>query len=351
MEVINELELRRLLKQKLSNQELLNEMIKVLLSGNLKWEEQRPFYDFLFMTERHSTLINLFAQAIENKNRIPYDMMIEMFGLKNIEPKASVIEALLKALKRQNAIADLFAARQWDRFDKRLTSMRNEMVEAKVKEQRAFKENMLDKFWFLRNQRMVDQAGKVLRRMLELYPEDESLQKIKDDFDEQWAREVLANHMAKLSDDKLERTLTAPSSSDEEMLNQFMINGEKLSLQQRESATDLAIAFWFMDEPNRGLEILSWAAPSHSNDWLRAEMMFSARRFVEALEQLNTLEIRYINDPETTFGVSYLRAQCLFELNQQASALEIMQSIVRVRPNYRSAHALILEWTKGVSWE
>lgn len=351
MESINELELRRLLKQKLSSQELMNEILKVLLQNDLTWDQQRPFFDFLFLTERHSTLVNVLKQIIENKNRIPYDMMIELFGTKHIEPKTSVIEALLKGLKRHQASTDVFAARAWDRFDKRLTEMRAEMVEKKVKEQRQFKDNMLEKFWFLRNQRLVDQAGHVLRRMMELYPEDDALRKIKEDFDEQWAREILSNHMAKLSDEKLERTLTAPSSADQEMLDSFLAAGEKLCLQQRESSIDLAIAFWFMDEPNRALEILAWAAPSVSVDWFRAELLLEARCFIEALEHLNSIEVRYIDDPETTFGVSYMRALVLYELGQKSSALEILQSIVRVRPNYRSAHSLILEWSEGVSWE
>lgn len=351
MDAINELELRKLLKQKLSPQDLMNQMLKILLANELPWEQQRPFFDFLYLTERFSTLLSLLKEVIENKNRIPYDMMIEMLGAKNIEPKTSVMEALLKGLRRHSAQADLFAARSWDRFDKRLLEIRNEMVEAKVKEQRQFKDNMMDKFFFLRNQRMMDQAGHVLRRMIELYPEDEALKKIKQDFDEQWAREVLANHMAKLEDEKLERTLTAPSGADEEMLNSFLAAGEKLALQDRGFATDLAIAFWFMDEPNRALEILSWAQPSASNDWLKAELLHDARRFIEVLEHLNTIEVRYIDDPETTFGVSYLRALALNELGQRSSALEIMQSIVRVRPNYRSAHSLIIEWSEGVSWE
>jgi hypothetical protein len=63
------------------------------------------------------------------------------------------------------------------------------------------------------------------------------------------------------------------------------------------------------------------------------------------------MEIKYISDPETTFAVSYLRAQALQGLGQHGSALEIMQSIVRVRPNYRSAHSLILEWTEGATWK
>jgi tetratricopeptide (TPR) repeat protein len=106
-----------------------------------------------------------------------------------------------------------------------------------------------------------------------------------------------------------------------------------------------------MAEYLMGLEILAWAPAVPPNDWLRAELLVHARRFVEGLEHLKHLEVRYVDDPETSFAVSYLKAQCLQELGQKDAALEILKSIVRVRPNYRSAHALIQEWTEGASWE
>lgn len=351
MEAINELELRKILKLKLSPQELLTRVIKGILNPHLTWDEKRPFLSYLFLTGRHATLASAIKQLLDNKARVPFDLYIAIASQARLEPKPVIFEALIKGFKKQNAADDVFASRAWDRYDKRLSELRNELVEKRVEEQKQFKENLIEKFWFLRNQRMTEQAGRVLRRMIELFPEDKELQKIKHDFDEQWARDVLATHMATLSNEKLDRTHTAPSGADTEMLNCFLKEGEKLAVQSRELAADLAVAFWFMEDANRALEILAWAPPGVSNDWMRAEMLVAGRRFVEALELLNQLEVKYIEIPETTFGVSYLRAQCLHHLGQHASALEILQGIVRVRPNYRSANALILEWSEGVSWE
>jgi len=351
LESINELELRHLLKQRLSPQEQNKKVVAALLSATMPWEEKRGFFAYLFVTGRHSTLMHTMKEVLEAKGRIPYDFLIALCGQAYLQPKPVVLESLVKGLKKQNATADLFAGRQWDRWDQRLMEMRNELLELKIKEQQQFKENLVEKFWFLKNQRMTEQAGRVLRRMLELFPEDPSLHKIKRDYDEQWARDVLATHIAAISDEKMDRTVTAPSSADQEMLRLFLLEGEKLCIENRAIAGDLAIAFWFMEDAARAAEILAWAPPNASNDWLKAELLVGARRFVEALELLNQLEVKYIEDPESTFAVSYLRAQCLHHLGQHASALEIMQSIVRVRSNYRSAHALILEWTAGVSWE
>ncbi|NJM10103.1 MAG: hypothetical protein HC883_04250, partial [Bdellovibrionaceae bacterium] len=54
--------------------------------------------------------------------------------------------------------------------------------------------------------------------------------------------------MATLSNEHLERTHTAPSSADEEMLRTFLSEGEKLCMENRDMAADLAIAFWFMED-------------------------------------------------------------------------------------------------------
>ena len=350
MDSINELELRNLLKRKLPSQELLAKIISALTSP-LEWEEKRPFFAYLYITQRHSTLMAAIREAFSEKERVPYDMLMQITGDAMIQPKTAVLESLQKGLRKQEALEDVFASREWDKWDKRISMLRAELLEAKVKEQSQFKDNMIEKFEFLKNQRMNEQAGRVLRRLSELYPEDSGIQKIRQNYEEEWAKEILAGHMAQIRDEKMERTRTAPSGADEEMLRMFLSEGEKLCMQNRNIAPDLAIAFWFLEDPSRAAEILAWAPPNTSNDWLKAEFLTQSRRFVEALEWLNVLEIKYIEDPESTFAVSYLRAQCLHELGQQSSALEIMQSIVRVRHNYRSAHALILEWTAGVSWE
>ena len=324
-------------------------LVTLLNEPSLSWEEKRPFWLFLLTSGRHRSLAEALKTALDGKDRIPFDALIELCSRSGLPPKPVVFEALFKGIKKQNAADDLFAAKGWDKWDKRFVETRAHLVEGKVTEKHKFKESYREKFWFLRNQRMNEQAGRVLRQMLELFPDEVEFQNLKQEFDEQWAREVLANHITRHSTDSLERTRTQPNALDEQMLKCFLQEGEKIALENRDFALDLTIAFWFLEDQTRALEILAWAPSGVSADWLKAELLIEARRLIEALEHLNHLEVKYIEDPETTFSVSYLRSQCLHALGQQASALEIMQSIARVRPHYRSAHALILEWSEGTN--
>lgn len=348
---MNELVIRSLLHNKLTREELLERMCEQITDPSLSWDEKRGFWFFLFNTGQYNALADMLFKCFESKQRVPYDLFIDLCATGKLEPAKTVLESLFKGLRKQKAFDDILTSKGWDKLDDRIPQARNELIQKKVDGKRKFKENLLEKFWFLRNQRMTEQAGRVLKRMLEIYPEDEEFAKLKLDYDEQWAREVLATHAATLQSEALERTSTEPSATDEEMLKCFLNEGEKISVETRDFAFDLAVGFWFMEDYRRAIEILAWAPPGPPTDWMMAELLFSARHFIEALEHLNQLEIKYIENPDTTFAVSYLRAQCLYELGQQSSALEIMQSIVRVRAQYRSAHALILEWTSGAGFE
>jgi hypothetical protein len=350
MENINELELRRLLKDKPKADALTTALVKRILDESLPWEEKRSCWHLLYLSGREGTLAHALTQCLKAKLRVPFDLLIQLCTQQAIKPTPIAIESLIKGLRKQGALDELIGSPGWDRWDKRLRQMRTQLLERKIAEQKRFKDGLLEKFEFLQSQRMTEQAGRVLRRMVELYPEDPHFAELKSRFDEQWAREVLANHMAS-SQAQIERTQTAPSTSDQEMLNCFLREGEKICVEHREFAADLAIGFWWMENYTLALEILAWAPPTVGHDWMKAELLYAARRFIEALEHLNTLEIKYIDDPETTFAVSYMRARCLRSCGQEAAAQEILQSIVRVRPNYRSAHALLLEWTEGAGRE
>jgi hypothetical protein len=351
LEIVNELELRRILKKRLAGNKLNTSLVRHILDENLPWDEKRAFWHFMYTSRREGLLAHSMVQCLKSKSRVPFDLIIHLCSEGSVKPIPIVLEALLKGVRKQGALDEVIGPTGWDKYDKRLPQIRAQLLKQKTSEQKKFKDGLLEKFEFLQSQRMTEQAGRVLRRMVELYPDEQKFRKLKANFEEQWARDVLSSHMASISNEKMDRTVTAPSTSDEEMLKCFAKEGERLSVEHREFAADLALAFWFVEDYTRALESLAWAPTSQANDWLKVELLFQSRRFIECIELLNHLEVKFVDDPESTFSVSYLRAQCLHYCGQQAAALEILQSIVRVRPNYRSANALILEWTEGVSWE
>ena len=347
---IDERPLLRLLQKKSSSQDLSNDLVRMALDRSLTYEEKRSVWYFLLSSGRYGLAIHSLLQAIKNKDRIPFDVLVNLTAKFKIKPPNLITEAVLKGMRKLEALEDVISAKAWDSIDSRFAEVRNKILEKKYGEQNQFRENLKDKFHFLMNQRMEEQARRVLGRMLDLYPEDAEFLNLKDNFEEQWARNVLANHRASTQFENHALTRTQPSAAEDEMLDCFLKEGEKICLEQRDFAADLATTFLFMEEHSRALDIIAWAPVNRANDWMRAELLVRARRFIEALELLLHLEVKYVNDPETSFAVSYLRAQCLQASGQSDVAVEMLKSIVRLRPNYRSAQALIMKWSTEESF-
>ena len=350
MDVIDERELKNFLRGRPPANLMIATVLGKVLDPASTWEERRPYWHYLMATGRASTVAAALAEGLKLKIRIPFDLLIEVAAEAGLKPKDLVVQALTKGLRKQHAQEEVLGARAWDAFEPKLAEMRARLFEHRRELQREYKDGLLEKFEFLENQRMYDQAGRVLRRMLELYPEEPKYRTLKARFQEERAREVLTGRRIRARE-KFERTETLPSTSDQEMLKCFLEEGVKVVMDKRDVAPALSVALWFLDDYAGAGEALRWAEPSAAVDWMRAEVLFAGRRFLECLDLVGTLEIKYVNDPETTFAVSYLRAQCLRELGQPGPALETLQSIVRIRPNYRSATQLIHEWQEGTDWE
>jgi thioredoxin-like negative regulator of GroEL len=91
-------------------------------------------------------------------------------------------------------------------------------------------------------------------------------------------------------------------------------------------------------------KLLEMAPSTLAVDWLYLDVLLKCRRYAEGLDALLTLERRYANDPETTFAATYARAQALAGLGQVGAAAALLKSLVSIRPGYRSAHSLLLQW-------
>lgn len=119
---------------------------------------------------------------------------------------------------------------------------------------------------------------------------------------------------------------------------------EEIAQVDNNKAYDLAIGLHFVGDFATAEIILSYAPSGLAADWFKAELLVNCRRYVDALEWIQNLELRYQNDPETTFASVYLRAQCLRGLGKTAEAIELLGSVVNMRPHYRSSHSLLLAW-------
>ncbi len=349
----NELELRELLRKRKSPEAFLKAALKSISDTSLSWEERQPIWHFLWKSGFHKTLAETMAKSLRAKLKTPLALIVQTCSVYKIEFTSLALGALQKGVIKQDAFDELGSTVKWEDLSEPLKKMRRDYLYGLTQKEHELKAGLIEKFEFLLSQRMQEQALRVLDRLIDTYPEDTEFKVRKAGMKEQWARDVIldrsSNRRSHLDD--VERTQTEKSIGDLAMLEAFALESAKIFLDDREFAQSFAICMLFVGEYQMALEALVWAEESPSKDWLKAELLFMGRRYVELLDWLHQLEIKFCQDPETTFAANYLRARAIKALGQRHAAIEILKSIVHIRPHYRSAHALILEWAEGDLWD
>ena len=92
------------------------------------------------------------------------------------------------------------------------------------------------------------------------------------------------------------------------------------------------------------LNVLEKAPETPARDWLRAEALLEAGKYLELIHLVEYLEGKESHSTDTVFAVTYLKAIAYHGLGNKDLAVRLMEGILQVVPYYRSAEALLVEW-------
>lgn len=342
-----EIEIQRLLDEHKSLPSAADFLVQKIAAPETSDPERFAYWTFLYHAGLYRQLLKSMCLRLNEKQRIHWGLFVETLGRLKEKPSTPLLAATLKGIKRQNGFEDLWGTYVWDAFEAKFAEYRAAIYDAKLKLAQERRGVLLEKFHFLQSQRMHEQAERTIKRLVFLFPDDDELRKFKEAFIEERAREVLADKF--YGEPLLEVKANSLTDEEESLLQIWVSEATRILETHPEAAHDLALLFLFSEADEPALTLNNAAKDSPRRDWLVAELLFRLRRYVDLLEFLNMMESHYLDDPETAFGVAYLRAQALNEMGQSATAVEILRNIVQVRPNYRSANHLINEWSVGVA--
>lgn len=344
-----ELQIRNLLNENISPGEIVARLSRRLLDTELKDADRHAIFAFIFNAGLDRNLLATFRQCIEYKMPLSWSIFIEALSRQGQTPSPFVMEAFFKGAKRQGLENEIILARSWDTWDKRFNSRRETLIQELSEKARKQVDTLKEKLQFLTEQRMVEQEQEVLELLIKLAPNDPDVKKADQQFKERWARHLITKKGSlPTAEARMLERWTSPLSSAEQAWVQFQFSEiQKITDNNPASSYDFALFFGFMEAFTEGQQALQKAPTTEAKDWLNVEFLVEARRFIEALDELNILEGQYGDNPETPFAVSYLRAKALHGLGQTSDAMEVLRSLLNLRPNYRAAQSLMLQWSEA----
>ncbi|MBX3033185.1 MAG: hypothetical protein KF865_04610 [Bdellovibrionaceae bacterium] len=342
-----ELEIKSLLDAPLSPDETAERLMSSVESdedGLLAVDLVVPLARFLLHAGLYSKLI-LFVMRHWSKPEfpVPWPYFLEAIALSRSGISGALAEALIRGIdetrgraeaSRSRALDPHLPANKQERADRRLKMIKNFQQE---------KEEMLEQLVTLRTQQLYEQEKRLLEKLQRMFPTDGDVRKEAREHKERYALEILARHNRLSPSARFDDLAREPG--EEKFLLAFVDALRVAAAAHADLIPDFAVAAAMVERWEDALGLLALSEDDGaSTQWLRLELLLAARRHLELLQELARVEVTQAPDPEAFFATAYLRAQALWGLGQKHTAIEVMESLLAARPQYRSGHSLLNAW-------
>ncbi len=341
-----ELEIRNLLLGKTSAREILDSLIIRLYDNQVSTESRREILAFAWNAGLYQQALEYFPELLRKRAVIPWAWFAELMAKAKMPATAEFCESLLKGARRQEQAADLTLSRSWDHKIPLLNEWRVDAEKTRNENLKLQRQLLFDKLAFYRNEQLAEEERRLLQLLKKMFPADPELHQHESEFVERWARHVIASHAS--DSDAWDRDTELQWGPEVLLAVAPMIDELKVIVERRpDLAYEVAVALLTMDLEAQAEGFIPRENAESASDWLKAEILLRSRRFVDCLDHITQLETRYGGDPETAFSITYIRAQAFFALGQTGRAIELLQTLVNIRPHYRSASSLLKQWQTG----
>jgi tetratricopeptide (TPR) repeat protein len=337
-----ELRIRQILKSPSSLADKIHVLVEEAQQAT-DFEDLRYFFNFLYNSGHHQELAGLTAGLLERRARVCWGLLIELLSLPSLELPSSVIQSLEKGIRRQEALSEIWAVESFDGYLPEFKTAREKLGRDFAHSAGKRRTELLEKFEFLRSQRLDEEAKQVLRTLQTAFPDDSEVNQLLAQFEEHRAREVLTDFAHTVEETKTYRPRFAP-----EEIEFLETLSERMAEEAEKNETpafreEAGFFFMFLEDYESALEMLELREDplSFSEIWFKAELLRMARRFVEALDLVDRIAALYPTDSETLVATLYFRAEVFGDMGKYQEAAELLESIAKVRPHYRSATYLL----------
>lgn len=296
-----------------------------------------------------ASLLVFLGKQVELGSEIPWGYFAEALALGSEEMSETVARAILEGAREQRLTWHLSRSHAFDTFEPGIIKEREMRRRAQSEKILVVKRDLMIQADMFRSQELETEEGRILEKLLGMFPRDIQIQEL---YAEHRARKALRLLEAKINRPKEKEWDEVEPGLDKEAAEQLRNIAASMQAvwdengQDSQMGVDFAVAHWMWENPEASLLFLPPDPALPSAIWLRAEVLLRTRRFIELLSELAEIEKRLSYEPEATFAVSYLRAQALWGAGRRFDAIEILEGMLTVKPNYRSASALLAVWKR-----
>ena len=308
----------------------------------LSKEQIEDICRFPFLAGRFAYLIPFVLSLLDDhEDKVPWKYFLGSLG-KTMSPFSEEFsEFMLELIQSQNLSGAACLSESFQMIDPRLSDYSQEIQRQRQQNYLIEKNRLFEELEFLKTQQLEKDEQLLLERMMRLFPDDGNVAAAMIQFRNR-------THVDFLNKNKSQKKLNfTPPPEDPQVAKWGIAFANALienSNQKPDMAYDFAMAAFMIEEFDACSMILEQHLHLKDCAWLLIESKLRAQRFVELIPLLAQVELLFASSSDTFFATAYYRAQAYWGLGETHKGIEILQSLIDARPEYRSASALLAAW-------
>ncbi len=342
-----EIEINKLLKQKEDMYQIADELIKKWRSSELSYRDKESISFFLFYSGFYPSLIESIIFSLRRKSKIPWSTLMLFLESEKEKVDSKLIDLLFTGAKKEDQLEGMTLSTQFDDLDIRFKTTRKKFYTKWLNSFKEKRKELLSQAAIFHNDGLFEKEKEILKEVQLL--SNEEAPNILNKFDKlslRQAKEMLNKIKDRIRDSSHSkyRETSVNNEKLKEAENKIGNLLVQLSKEQPELSYHISIALTQMELFNFALKALSYSKKAPQSKWLRLELLLLTRQYISVIDLAQRLEVREKDNSESVFSTMYAKAKALWGLSQRTEAIQLLESILKVRPQYRSSHSLLMKW-------
>lgn len=292
--------------------------------GRLSWSDQERAGLFLVQTGFFKALFDQISKLSKKGQKIPWGSFAEALGITQASLTKEDIDNILLGAAEEEALPSLLRSWALDHLDPRFAKIRSSLKVTTKRETTSVLSSSNTK-----THRQIEtledtKSGNVPFEVLkELAEEQESPSHAPDYTSLYQVQENLA---------------------EQNMIAEQFLTTAKANPNQ---AYEIAINLHMMGLSREALKLIPLCKDDPRTQWLEVEIMIGARDFLGALEKVEQIEKDIPEGSQIEVEAMFFKALIVKGLKQDSLAINLMEQVVAIQPQYKSASTILYEWKES----
>jgi hypothetical protein len=302
----------------------------------LSVKQKEQIFHFLYHGQQYKTFINILRQEmLADKPAVPWT---HVFALLHRWKKLNKYN-LKSLINLESSPLELITFRV--DFPE-LNELWQKKKQKKLEDYENKKMSLMKELDFAKNQGLKEKREQALDQLKKFFPHDKAVESVSLAERGFQARNAYNRLLSKKNKNLLQKK-ELPQISNEEF-KELLTVVKKYLKKNADYAYDFSLMFMQMDLPLYGLAVIDLLKKkSQKLLWYELQLCLNGKQYARALNTIDLLQKTKISN-EHSFSLLYYQAIALYGLGQKSSAVQIVRNILKIRPQFKSAGSLLLEW-------